>query len=58
VQLPCEGLTERLEGPGDQTVAEVSGRAFEGHPKCRRDLLLSGIEHAAAFNDGPVITKC
>jgi hypothetical protein len=56
VQLPSVGRTERIEGPGDETVSELSGRAFETHPNCRRHLLLSGIAHAAAFNDGLVIT--
>jgi len=56
VQLRSVARTERLVGPGDQTVSELTGRAFESHPNCRKSTLLSGIEHAAAFNDGLVIT--
>ena len=56
VTLLPQGITERLDGPGDQTVAEAAGRVFESYPNCRRHLLLSGIEHAAAFNNGLVLT--
>lgn len=56
VKLPSVGVTERTEGPGDETVAELAGRVFESYPNCQKHVLLSGIKHAAAFNNGLVIT--
>ncbi len=54
IPLTPTARTERVMGPGDKTVAEVAGRVFE--PRCRASVVLSGVEHAEAFNDGIVIT--
>ncbi|MBC7927876.1 MAG: hypothetical protein H7039_19700, partial [Bryobacteraceae bacterium] len=56
VQLNSEGLPQRIVGQGDGTVAVASGRAFEPHANCQGRIVLRGIEHAAAFNNGLVIT--
>lgn len=57
VKLASVGRTERIEGEGDITVSELTGHVFAKHANCRSQTLISGVEHAAAFNDGMVITS-
>ncbi len=51
VALKPVARVKRIEGPGDQTVSLASATVLVGTRTCRGSAIISGVEHAAMFNN-------